>query len=117
MVFYEEAPTFEGRCLWLIVCFVNLYPNRPNLVGHPKYHLARIYLLHRRCLRAEGLGLWVGCRYLDSENWKGSVEYENDEFQHLGSASTNPRLVISVNFALYIIWNFDSGGVKVNYPV
>ena len=24
--------------------------------------------------------------YLDSENWlKGSVEYENDEFQHLGS--------------------------------
>ena len=29
-------------------------------------------------------------RYLDSENWlKGSVEYENEEFQHLGSVVTN----------------------------
>ncbi|SFG29982.1 DUF1349 domain-containing protein [Prevotella sp. KH2C16] len=28
--------------------------------------------------------------YLDSENWlKGSVEYENPEFQHLGSVCTN----------------------------
>ena len=28
--------------------------------------------------------------YLDSENWlKGSVEYENDEVQHLGSVATN----------------------------
>ena len=28
--------------------------------------------------------------YLDSENWlKGSVEYENDEFRHLGSVVTN----------------------------
>ena len=28
--------------------------------------------------------------YLDSENWlKGSVEFENDEFQHLGSVCTN----------------------------
>ena len=28
--------------------------------------------------------------YLDSENWlKGSVEYENNEFQHLGSVCTN----------------------------
>ena len=28
--------------------------------------------------------------YLDSENWlKGSIEYENDEFQHLGSVATN----------------------------
>lgn len=28
--------------------------------------------------------------YLDSENWlKGSVEYENEEFQHLGSVATN----------------------------
>ncbi len=28
--------------------------------------------------------------YLDSENWlKGSVEYENDDFQHLGSVATN----------------------------
>ena len=28
--------------------------------------------------------------YLDSENWlKASVEYENDEFQHLGSVATN----------------------------
>jgi len=28
--------------------------------------------------------------YMDSENWlKGSVEYENDEFQHLGSVVTN----------------------------
>ena len=28
--------------------------------------------------------------YLDSENWlKGSVEYENAEFQHLGSVATN----------------------------
>lgn len=28
--------------------------------------------------------------YLDSENWiKGSVEYENDQFQHLGSVVTN----------------------------
>lgn len=28
--------------------------------------------------------------YLDSENWlKGSIEYENDSFQHLGSVVTN----------------------------
>lgn len=28
--------------------------------------------------------------YLDSENWlKGSIEYENDHFQHLGSVVTN----------------------------
>lgn len=28
--------------------------------------------------------------YLDSENWlKGSIEYENDYFQHLGSVVTN----------------------------
>ena len=28
--------------------------------------------------------------YLDSENWlKGSVEYENGEYQHLGSVVTN----------------------------
>ena len=28
--------------------------------------------------------------YLDSENWlKGSIEYENEEFQHLGSVVTN----------------------------
>ena len=28
--------------------------------------------------------------YLDSDNWlKASVEYENDEFQHLGSVVTN----------------------------
>lgn len=28
--------------------------------------------------------------YLDSENWlKGSIEFENEEFQHLGSVATN----------------------------
>ncbi|MBE5827465.1 MAG: DUF1349 domain-containing protein [Butyrivibrio sp.] len=28
--------------------------------------------------------------YMDSENWlKGSIEYENEEFQHLGSVVTN----------------------------
>ena len=28
--------------------------------------------------------------YLDSDNWlKGSIEYENDRFQHLGSVVTN----------------------------
>lgn len=28
--------------------------------------------------------------YLDSDNWlKGSIEYENDQFQHLGSVVTN----------------------------
>ena len=28
--------------------------------------------------------------YLDSENWlKGSIEYENEHFQHLGSVATN----------------------------
>lgn len=28
--------------------------------------------------------------YLDSENWlKGSIEYENDSYQHLGSVVTN----------------------------
>ena len=31
-----------------------------------------------------------GCYYLDSENWlKGSIEYENEQFQHLGSVATN----------------------------
>lgn len=28
--------------------------------------------------------------YLDSENWlKGSIEYENEKFQHIGSVVTN----------------------------
>lgn len=28
--------------------------------------------------------------YLDAENWlKGSIEYENERFQHLGSVVTN----------------------------
>lgn len=28
--------------------------------------------------------------YLDSENWlKGSIEYENEQYQHLGSVGTN----------------------------
>ena len=28
--------------------------------------------------------------YLDSDNWlKGSIEYENEDFQHLGSVATN----------------------------
>ena len=31
-----------------------------------------------------------GVMYLDAENWlKGSVEYENESFQHLGSVVTN----------------------------
>ena len=31
--------------------------------------------------------------YLDSENWlKASVEYENEEFQHLGSVVTNNEI-------------------------
>ena len=33
--------------------------------------------------------------YLDSENWlKGSIEYENDNFQHLGSVVTNNDIQI-----------------------
>ena len=36
--------------------------------------------------------------YLDSENWlKGSIEYENDEFQHLGSVATNHGYSFSPN--------------------
>ena len=32
--------------------------------------------------------------YLDSENWlKGSIEYENERFQHLGSVVTNNGLL------------------------
>ena len=39
------------------------------------------------CHRFDQCGVVV---YLDSENWlKGSVEYENGEFQHLGSVVTN----------------------------
>ena len=35
--------------------------------------------------------------YLDSENWlKGSVEYENEEFQHLGSVATNNGIRFNV---------------------
>ena len=39
------------------------------------------------CHRFDQCGIVM---YLDSENWlKASVEYENDEFQHLGSVVTN----------------------------
>ena len=39
------------------------------------------------CHRFDQCGIVM---YLDSENWlKGSVEYENDSFQHLGSVVTN----------------------------
>ena len=39
------------------------------------------------CHRFDQCGIVM---YLDSENWlKGSVEYENDRFQHLGSVVTN----------------------------
>lgn len=39
------------------------------------------------CHRFDQCGIVM---YLDSENWlKGSVEYENDAFQHLGSVVTN----------------------------
>ena len=41
----------------------------------------------------------TGCgivMYLDSENWlKGSVEYENDEFQHWASAWVSLKIVKS----------------------
>ena len=34
--------------------------------------------------------LFRSVMYLDSENWiKGSIEYENEQFQHLGSVVTN----------------------------
>lgn len=39
------------------------------------------------CRRFDQCGVVV---YLDSENWlKGSIEYENQEYQHLGSVVTN----------------------------
>ena len=39
------------------------------------------------CHRFDQCGIVM---YLDSENWlKGSVEYENENFQHLGSVVTN----------------------------
>ena len=39
------------------------------------------------CRRFDQCGIAV---YLDSDNWlKGSVEYENEAFQHLGSVVTN----------------------------
>ena len=39
------------------------------------------------CRRFDQCGIAV---YLDSDNWlKGSVEYENESFQHLGSVVTN----------------------------
>lgn len=44
--------------------------------------------------------------YLDSENWlKGSVEYENEKFQHLGSVVTN---------GFFRLGNYgDSGGYQI----
>ena len=38
--------------------------------------------------------------YLDSDNWiKGSIEYENDRFQHLGSVVTNNGAISSAQHA------------------
>ena len=46
--------------------------------------------------------------YLDSENWlKASIEYENEEFQHLGSVATN--LGYS-DWAIYVVSVQPSGG-------
>ena len=42
---------------------------------------------HESCHRFDQCGIVM---YLDSENWlKASVEYENEEYQHLGSVVTN----------------------------
>ncbi len=42
------------------------------------------------CHRFDQCGIVM---YLDSENWlKASVEYENDQFQHLGSVVNKSRL-------------------------
>ncbi|MBD5086240.1 MAG: DUF1349 domain-containing protein [Clostridiales bacterium] len=47
--------------------------------------------------------------YLDSENWlKASVEYENDEFQHLGSVVTNGGYsdwaTTEINADVKVVW-------------
>lgn len=47
--------------------------------------------------------------YLDSENWlKGSVEYENDVFQHLGSVVTNHGYsdwaTTAIDAAVKVMW-------------
>ena len=44
--------------------------------------------VHRRRKELGAVGASV--MYLDSDNWlKGSVEFENEAFQHLGSIATN----------------------------
>ncbi len=47
--------------------------------------------------------------YLNSDNWlKGSIEYENDEFQHLGSVATNHGFsdwaTTAIDASIHSIW-------------
>ena len=47
--------------------------------------------------------------YLDSENWlKGSIEYENEQFQHLGSVATNMGYsdwaTTAIDAAVHAMW-------------
>ena len=54
--------------------------------------------------------------YLDSENWlKGSIEYENDEFQHLGSVVTNNGY--SVNFSQMRICHMAKGDDTIRFGI
>ena len=51
--------------------------------------------------------------YLDSENWlKGSVEYENEQFQHLGSVVTNHG-----GFQLYFrLYRYEDHRMRLEGP-
>ena len=47
--------------------------------------------------------------YLDSENWlKGSIEYENEQFQHLGSVVTNHGYsdwaTTAIDASIKVVW-------------
>ena len=55
------------------------------------YENCRCNLLWRAALGLFNIDDQCGVvMYLDSENWlKGSIEYENEQFQHLGSVATN----------------------------
>ena len=55
------------------------------------YENCRYNLLWRAALGLFNIDDQCGVvMYLDSENWlKGSIEYENEQFQHLGSVATN----------------------------
>lgn len=85
-----EITTMPGTDLWQRTYYHFRNDNAPvlQMEAEEKYFSFVVKTdFNGACHRFDQCGIVM---YLDSENWlKGSVEYENEEFQHLGSVVTN----------------------------